>query len=224
MDDPVNETSILYQNIWCVYPISGTYTRFQRFMFYTTILVAFVFRFHQWLSSVAMGSVFVYSVVTAVHAIPLSTQPSLGADTDMIAVYSIVLTSLYCAVMARIYSPRFIGRNFNAFYNCWLIGLSIPAVLVTIGFVRCQDPCAAQRPEVLFRGGRFDGTTGVVLDSWWKTIPGDGNQTSTLGTPSIDGHVNGYETTPGTAVPAPSFLAEQSLPPVAPKARDVKPK
>ncbi|KAJ8133020.1 hypothetical protein O1611_g603 [Lasiodiplodia mahajangana] len=218
MQDSVNETSVLYQNIWCVYPLSGTYTRFQRFTFYATIVIAFVFRSQQWVSSVAMGSLFVYSAVAAVHAIPLSVQQSLGADTDIIAVFSIVLISLYCAIMARMYSPRFIGRNFNDFYNWWMIGLTIPAVVATIGFARfanstpghvlqlrcpdpsdCPDPCDLLVSQVLFRGGPFDDTAGIVLDSWYETIAdagGDGNQTSILGPPVDNGHINRYQATP----------------------------
>ncbi|KAI0102800.1 hypothetical protein GGR51DRAFT_562255 [Nemania sp. FL0031] len=216
MENSVNETSIFYQNIWCVYPLSGTYTRLQRIIFYLTIVIAFFFRSQQWVSSIAMGSVFVYSVVAAVHSIPLSVQQSLGADADIVAVFSIVLTSLYCAVMARMYSPRFIGRDFNDFYNWWMIGLVLPAVLASIGFVRftnstpdyvlqlgcpdlsdCPDPCDSQLPDVLFRGSWFENTMGVVLDSWFETTTDDGGaQTSILGPPVDDRHINGYRAAP----------------------------
>ncbi|KAI1290697.1 hypothetical protein F5Y03DRAFT_377823 [Xylaria venustula] len=216
MQDAANETSIFYQNVWCLYPISGAYTRVQRILFYVTIAVAFVFRTQKWISSAAIGSAFVYSLAAAVQSIPMSLQSSLGADPDLIALYIIVVTSLFCAVMARMYSPRFIGRNFDSFYNWWIVAFFLLILFLDFGLNRfttstakhilqlacpkdldCPDPCAGQNPQVLFRGGRFDGTTGVVLSSWWKTVPSNSSasQNSTVGPPSTvgGGRVDGYQ-------------------------------
>ncbi|KAI0966513.1 hypothetical protein F4678DRAFT_288300 [Xylaria arbuscula] len=215
MEDSANETSIFYQNVWCLYPISGAYTLVQRILFYITVAVAFIFRTHKWISSVAIGSAFVYSLVAAVQSIPMSLQSSLGADPDFIALYIIVITSLWCAIMARIYSPRFIGRNFNSFYTCWIVAFSFLAAFLIFGLnkfttstanhvlqiacrksLECPDPCAGQSPQILFRGGQFDGTTGVVLSSWWETVSNisSASQNSTVGPPSVDGeHVDGYQ-------------------------------
>ncbi|KAI1425513.1 hypothetical protein F5Y12DRAFT_714186 [Xylaria sp. FL1777] len=209
-----NEPEIFYQNVWCLYPISGAYTRVQRYLFYVTIGIAFIFRTHTWISSVAIGSVFVYSIVAAVQSIPMTFQSSLGADPDFIAVYLIVTTNVYCALMGRMYSPRFIGRKFDLFYKWWFYGFVIVSLFLDYGFrkftnsssnyiqqlgcprsSRCPDPCAGQNPQVLFRGGQFDSITGAVIDSWRETVPGNGkNQTPTLGPPHVgDGHINGYQ-------------------------------
>ncbi|KAI1127028.1 hypothetical protein F5Y10DRAFT_293147 [Nemania abortiva] len=205
-----NETLMFYRNVWCVYPISGTYTRFQRILFYIGIIIAFAFRFHAWLSAVAMGGVFVYSFVAAVHAIPMSVQASLGADADIIALSSIASTSLYCAVIARMYSPRFIGLNFNFLNHCWIF-FSVTAVLFLNVAIRrfdesithyvvqqtclnttdCPSPCTSRQPKVLFRYDSGD-TIAVVLDSWWQTIS-DGNKLDlTVGVPSVPGHREGF--------------------------------
>ncbi|KAI1346852.1 hypothetical protein F5Y01DRAFT_296848 [Xylaria sp. FL0043] len=211
----VNETLIHYQNVWCLYPVSGAYTRVQRILFYITIAVAFLFRTHKWISSVAIGSAFVYSLVAAVQSIPMSVQSSLGADPDFIALYIIVITSLYAAVMARMYSPRFIGRNFDAIYNWWIIIFFLLTLFLDYAFNRftystsdhilqlacpdsssCPDPCADHNPHVLFRGGQFDSTTGVVLSSWSASVPSNGtNQNATIGPPTVggNGQVDGYQ-------------------------------
>ncbi|KAI0112277.1 hypothetical protein GGR51DRAFT_61917 [Nemania sp. FL0031] len=207
-----NETSIFYQNVWCVYPLSGTYTRLQRILFYISIVIAFTFRFHEWLSTVAMGGVFVYSFVAAVHAIPMSVQASLGADADIVALFSIVFTSLYCAIMARMYSPRFIGLNFNTFYNCWIFGSVTVVGFLSVGLNRfynfishyvvqqtcpnmtdCPSPCTSRQPKVLFRQDSGD-TVAVVLDSWWQTVSDGTKPDPAVGVPSVPGHTNGFHT------------------------------
>lgn len=197
MDETVaNTTQALFQNVWCVYPISGTYTRAQRVLFYFNIAIAFVFRFHDWLSTVAFCAATLYTAVTIFHSILMSFQTSLGADPDFIPTQSILFTSVLCSLVARQLSPRYLGADLDVYYNCWIIVVSLASIIVvwhTPSFTSsiknyvvqqvclpsssCPNPCRDMDVEARFRNSEEE-MLGVVVQSWWDTL-GDsyGNKT-----------------------------------------------
>lgn len=207
-----NGTQALFSNVWCVYPISGTYTRAQRVLFYVAIIIAFAFRFHKRLFAVAFSYVAVYLFVTIVHAIPMALQPSLGADPDFFAIRSLILTASGCSFMAASYSLRYLQSKSINFYICWFIVGAITNWIflfrelrflssiedsvfqqACLPSIQCPDPCADLHVNAMFRGSG-DRMLGVVLEKWQDMLGGDYGNTP-IGVPvipDIPGHVVRY--------------------------------
>ncbi|KAK8079140.1 hypothetical protein PG994_002947 [Apiospora phragmitis] len=178
-----NGTAITIEKYWCVYPISGQYTRMQRILFYVAILLAFFTRFHHWLSSGALMFVVLYTLTTATHAIPPSLQPHVGCDSDSFAVTSVLGTAYNCSCMAVIFSPKIFHVRLQPLYRVWLLFLVIVSNLSSYSLLRFVDssaqyrlnvlvtaetapldPCSIFEPDVLFRGGPNDGLNSILVD------------------------------------------------------------
>lgn len=69
----VISNSTLFNTQWidCTYPISGSYGRGPRYLFYALILLAVLERRKTWISGVALASVMTYSATAAIHAFSL---------------------------------------------------------------------------------------------------------------------------------------------------------
>ncbi|KAK8063394.1 hypothetical protein PG996_008046 [Apiospora saccharicola] len=180
-----NGTAITIEQYWCVYPISGQYTRFQRILFYIAILFAFFTRFHHWLSSGALMFVVLYTITTAIHAIPLYLQPNVGCDSDSFAVPVVLYTAVGCSYVTVTFSPKIFNVSLRTFYRVWLVFLSVVSNISAYALGRMvnssaqytmdvkvtdeidpPDPCSILNPNVLFRGGPNDGLNGVLIDRW----------------------------------------------------------
>ncbi|KAI2634794.1 hypothetical protein GGS26DRAFT_589712 [Hypomontagnella submonticulosa] len=177
-------TTILVEQYWCVYPISGVYTRLQRILLYVAIVFAFWTRFHHWISSSALMFVVIYTLTASIHAIFLSVQTNLGPDPDFLATQIIVTSATCCSVMATIYSPKVFNFHADRLYRVWLCFLAIVMVIQSLSSVRfidssrlytvdvkggqgvaSTDICSAFNPNVFFRSST-DTLIGVLIDSW----------------------------------------------------------
>ncbi|KAI0384464.1 hypothetical protein F5Y04DRAFT_230158 [Hypomontagnella monticulosa] len=182
-----NGTAILVEQYWCVYPISGVYTRFQRILLYVAIAFAFLTRFHHWISSSALMYVVIYTLTAAIHAIPLSVQENLGPDPDFLATQIIVMSAFCCSVMATIYSPKIFEIDVGALYTVWLWFLVVVMwiqALTASRFINSSglytvdvkggqgmsatDICSGFNPNAVFRSAT-DTLEGVLIDSWSTT-------------------------------------------------------
>ncbi|KAK7995434.1 hypothetical protein PG990_014207 [Apiospora arundinis] len=180
-----NGTAFTIESYWCVYPISGQYTRMQRILLYFATLFAFSTRFHHWLSSGALMYFMIYSLTTAIHAIPLSLQPHVGCDSDFQVVFIILPTAFLYSWGALIFSPTIFHLSIQPLYTIWMIVVGLAFTLMSFSLGRfldslakytadvkviadaeSPDPCSIFEPQVLFRGGANDGLNAVLLDRW----------------------------------------------------------
>jgi hypothetical protein len=168
-----NATSIIAESyrVWCVYPISGIYTRFQRILFGVVMVFILFCQFHDWLTAGAIGFALSYSATSAIHAILMSFQRDLAYDTDILAVDVIVQTALYGFIMSMLFCPRILNRDAQYIYFGWLILLSFSKLTLIFNSPRltsavakslllsacyqdgsCDDPCGRIAVTTMFRG------------------------------------------------------------------------
>lgn len=89
MDLPASATTEEARRVFCVYPVSGTYTSFQRSLFYLTTALALLGHSHEWLTAACLAFTVSYSSTAAIHALalaPFQGDSLLHHDSDFLAV------------------------------------------------------------------------------------------------------------------------------------------
>ncbi|KAM0809507.1 putative SGNH hydrolase-type esterase domain-containing protein [Seiridium cardinale] len=76
--------------VFCVYPISGNYTVYQRTLFWLSLAFALLGQAHSWLTASAFAFAVTYSTTAAIHGIILVFQKDIQYDGDIFAVDAIV--------------------------------------------------------------------------------------------------------------------------------------
>lgn len=114
----------------CVFPISGTYTFFQRLLYYLVLIFAFTVRSHDWLLSAALGFALTTSGSAAIHVICLAAQSELPFDIDHVAIRAILVPSLLAIFPLWQYSWRFWNVDITAVLVTWWCLVSVAAYLL----------------------------------------------------------------------------------------------
>jgi hypothetical protein len=107
--------------VWCVYPISGIYTQFQRILFWVVIILVLFFQFHPWLTAGAVAFAATYSVTASVHAAILSPKTSSAYDADLLAVQYILQSSISASLLCLLFSPRLFKKDVTLLYIWWCL-------------------------------------------------------------------------------------------------------
>ncbi|KAI0176956.1 hypothetical protein BJ166DRAFT_11175 [Pestalotiopsis sp. NC0098] len=120
-DDSADQQDLMSLGARCVYPVSGTYTKFQRILFYIVLSVVFAFRFHKWILLVGMRWLGVFTATTAIHAVALSIQACLGVDTDVITAGGICQVGGIASLVFSLYPPKHFRRPTSTVLMAWTI-------------------------------------------------------------------------------------------------------
>ena len=75
------ESFVAYQDIECVYPMSGLYGRAPRTLYYALLLFVVIFRRQDWLAAGAAGACLILGGSAAIHALILAPILSLGTSS-----------------------------------------------------------------------------------------------------------------------------------------------
>lgn len=173
------------RRVFCVYPVSGTYTSFQRSLFYLTTALALLGHSHEWLTAACLAFTVSYSSTAAIHGLALALfQADLHRDGDTLAVDVIVAWAMYASFVCALFCPRLLGRNLAVLVNAWcflLVAAHLALVLSSPRLVRgmaaslvlsrrdeegrWSDPCAGTEVRTVFRGYPGDSMSAVVWDS-----------------------------------------------------------
>lgn len=164
-----------YYQVWCIYPVSGAYTRFQRILSVIIIVFVLFFQVHNWLTAAGVAFLAASSTTAAMHAIILSFDPAASYDADFLALAIVLQLAEFSSLLCMMFSPRFLDRNAKKFYYCWLMLMIIASlffqantskfissmadslVLTTCdGSGTCDQPCASLQVQTLFRGPPYD--------------------------------------------------------------------
>lgn len=173
--------------MFCVYPISGTYTSLQRNLFYITTALALLGHAHEWLTAACLAFTVSYSSTAAIHGLALALfqgDSPLHHDSDFLAVGAIVSWALYASIVCALFCPQLLGRNLYVLVRAWcalLAAAHLALVLSSPRLVRdiaaslvlsrrdkdgqWSDPCAGMEVRTVFRGYPGDSMSAVVLDS-----------------------------------------------------------
>lgn len=116
----VDQEDLSSLGAWCVYPVSGTYTRFQRILFHIVLLIVFAFRFHIWILLVCMGWLGIFTATTAIHATPFSIQAGLGVDPDVITAGGICQVGAIASLVFALYPLKHFRRTTSTVLMGWM--------------------------------------------------------------------------------------------------------
>lgn len=105
--------------IMCVYPISGTYTFFQRVLYYMVLLFGFSVRGYDWLVSVALGYALTTSGAAAIHALVLAMKSNFMFDIDHHAIRTMLSPSILTVFPLMQYSYNFWNADVKAILITW---------------------------------------------------------------------------------------------------------
>jgi hypothetical protein len=149
-DDPEQHAAPPVVETWetrCVYPVSGTYARFQRILFSAVIIAVVIHRSHRWV--VVAGSAWLagYFVPAVVHAMVLTFRSSDGLDADFFP-----LTFIMGIVVAL--GPAF--PHLAGYRAAWLkLGLHIVISGAAVCFFRAAMEWEQAGHWVVFEADRF---------------------------------------------------------------------
>lgn len=188
MDLPASTTTEEVRRVFCVYPVSGTYTSFQRSLFYLTTAVALLGHAHEWLTAACLAFAVSYSSTAAIHGLALALfqgDSLLHHDSDFLAVDVIVHWALYASIVCALFCPQLLGRNLYVLVGAWCVLLAAAHLAVVFSSPRLvrdiaaslmlsrrdeggrwSDPCAGMELRTVFRGYPGDSMSAVVLDSF----------------------------------------------------------
>ncbi|KAJ0109359.1 uncharacterized protein J7T55_000284 [Diaporthe amygdali] len=172
------------RRVYCVYPVSGNYTSFQRSLFYLTTAFALFGHAHEWLTAGALAFAVSYSSTAAVHGIALALQREPQYDGDIDAVGCIVPWATYASFACALFCPRLLGRNLAPLVHSWTCLLVACNLALAFNSTRLysktaaslvlsrrggdgawSDPCAGMELRTLFRGYPGDSMSSVVWGS-----------------------------------------------------------
>jgi hypothetical protein len=154
--------------IWCVHPVSGLYTQFQRELFAVVILILLFFQFHPWLTAGALLYAVTYSVIATLHGFFLAVRSNSMWDADLFATQNLTQLSIYATLIIVAFSPRILDQDATIFYLVWcclmFLSRNIVAAATSVEFSikdntvmmtceagLCTNPCANMTRTSLFR-------------------------------------------------------------------------
>lgn len=113
----------------CVYPVSGTYTRFQRILYYVVIVIVFNFRFHKGVLVAGAAWLAGYTVPASIHAIALGAKAGSGVDADLLAVSAVCQVGFGAGVIFSMWPSKHFRRSSSPILIFWTL-LLLSAKLV----------------------------------------------------------------------------------------------
>lgn len=117
----MNATLLVPETVWCVHPISGMYTQFQRILFWVIIIQVLFFQFHQWLVVGSIALAATYSFTASIHAVALGTHGNSSSDGDLMALQVILQSSIFASLLCLLFCPRLFKRNIEQFWIYWCL-------------------------------------------------------------------------------------------------------
>lgn len=188
MDLPASTNTEEARRVFCVYPVSGNYTSFQRNLFYITTALALLGHAHEWLTAACLAFAVSYSSTAAIYALALAFfqggDSLLHHDGDIIAVDVVVNWALYASLVCALFCPRLLDRNLDVLVGAWCLLLAAAHLALVFSSPRLMrgiaaslvlsrrdeggrwsDPCAGMEVRTAFRGYPGDSMSAVVLDS-----------------------------------------------------------
>lgn len=159
------------RRVFCIYPISGTYTKFQRDLFYLTTALALLGHAHEWLTAGCLAFAVSYSSTAAIHSLALAFQGDCHRDADMLAVDIIVWWAMWASLLCSLFYPLLLYRKLallSRTWNCLVVTAHLALLFngprlmsqMTSSLVlsrldengQWSDPCAGMEAHTLFRG------------------------------------------------------------------------
>ena len=206
--EDINGTWYQYYQVWCIYPVSGAYTRFQRILSATIIMFVLFFQLHNWLTAAGVAFLAAASTTAAIHAVILSFDPAVSYDADYMALSVVLQSAAFSALLCMMFSPRFLDRDAKKFYQCWLMLLAIALLFYQANSARfiasvasslilascddsgrCNHPCANLQVQTLFRGPPYDQLETLlwasVSDSVYLPTPTTATGSDPTSTPAV---------------------------------------
>lgn len=182
MDLPASTTAGA-RRVYCVYPVSGNYTSYQRNLLYLATAFALLGHAHEWLTAGTLAFIAAYSSTAAVHGMALAFDGGGQHDGDLFAAGVVVRWALYTSFACAVFFPRLRDRHFGLL-ACWSFLLvvsnfvqafALPRLVrdmdgsivlsVRDGGGRWSDPCAEMNVRTFFRGYPGDSMSPVVWDN-----------------------------------------------------------
>ena len=172
------------QRVWCIYPISGNYTSFQRILFLLVIAFVLFGKFHECLKAAALGFAVSYSAVAAIHGLFLVFQQNPQYDGDIFAVNQIIQVAKFASILCFLFRPVLLNRNLSLLVNTWMYLLVASDLALSLTMPRldskitsslivsfclqgepCDDPCNNMNITTIFRGYLGDSITSIPWDN-----------------------------------------------------------
>ena len=132
------------RRVYCIYPVSGNYTSYQRNLLYLATAFALLGHAHEWLTAGTLAFIVPYSSTAAVHGIALALDGGAEHDGDLFAVGVVVRWALYTSFACALFFPRLRDRHF-VLLSSWT------ALLVVSNLVQVFAPPVAGQEH-----GRLD--------------------------------------------------------------------
>lgn len=164
MDLPASTTTEEARRVFCVYPVSGTYTSFQRILFYLTTALALLGHAHEWLTAACLAFTVLYSSTAAIHGLALALfqgDSPLHHDSDFLAVDAIVSWALYASIACALFFPQLLGRNLYVLVRAWCVLLAAAHLALVFNSPRLVRDIAASL-VLSRRDGEGGGLTRVL--------------------------------------------------------------
>ncbi|KAF4999790.1 hypothetical protein FDECE_11391 [Fusarium decemcellulare] len=106
----------------CMYPISGSYTQFQRILFYIVVIVVILFRFHKWVLVTGAAWLVGCIVPAAIHCVAMSFESNIGLDADLIPSSTILRTGFMATIIFALYpSDVYQNSTLLIWIGTWLL-------------------------------------------------------------------------------------------------------
>jgi hypothetical protein len=121
-----NETYV----VDCVFPLSGSYTFFQRLLYYIVLAFAFTVRRYRYLVAAALGYSLTASSTAAIHIFCLGIQSKIPFDLDHIAIRPILVSSILAVFPIWQYSWEFWNVDITPILVTWWIAVGVACYLV----------------------------------------------------------------------------------------------
>lgn len=95
-------------DLFCTYPISGSYGSFPRFILYGLFLIGVLFHRWDWLVGAAFGTAILFSSVASVHLIAITATNNLRYwDPDSVPAFNVVCYSVLASSVLLMWSTSF---------------------------------------------------------------------------------------------------------------------
>ncbi|KAI1878516.1 uncharacterized protein JN550_000698 [Neoarthrinium moseri] len=177
--DPLMDVEV--KQVFCVYPISGNYTIYQRTLFWVALAFALLGQTHGWLAASAFGFAVTYSTTAAVHGFILAFQGEVQCDGDIFVVDAIITRALHISIICALICPRLFNKSLALLVNGWFLLLGASHMALAFNTPRLiskassslvlsyrnedgswHDPCADMRMPTMFRGISGDSMSPVL--------------------------------------------------------------
>jgi hypothetical protein len=154
--------------VWCVYPISGAYTQFQRILFWAVIAVIVAFQFYPWLTRGAIAFAALYSFIASLHAVFLSLKTNSVYDADLFALQIILQASSFGALLCLLFSSRILDGSAKKFFTWWcLLAFTARTMMQILGFRAMLSVMTSVVPVFYNRNGYSENPCNTLTVTTW---------------------------------------------------------